>query len=47
MAVAVAVALTGPLAWDLPYDTSVALNRPKKQRRFLFVLLEIKQGTNL
>ena len=28
----VAVALTGPLAWEPPYDTGAALEKTKKQK---------------
>ena len=31
--VAMAVALIGPLAWELPYATSVALKRPLKKKK--------------
>ena len=31
-----AVALTGPLAWELPYATSVALKRKKKKKKYWY-----------
>ena len=33
VAVSAAAALTGPLAWELTYTTSVTLNRKKKNLR--------------